>query len=185
MTFTRTLGRSGLQVSALGFGTAGIGGSYWDRSVRSELPVGYGPVDAMEAIRAIRRAVDLGINFFDTTDEYGCGQSETLLGRALEGRRQDVVIATKFGFTFDETAKEVTGQDCSPQYIHRACEASLRRLKTDWIDLYQLHLRDVPLEQAGIVRDTLEELVAEGKIRWYGWSTDDVQRAPEWCIIGF
>ena len=177
MDNTRRLGRSGIEVSALGLGTAGIGGPHWDRSIYKDRPLGYGQVDDAESIRALRRALELGINFFDTADEYGCGHAERILGRALAGYRDEVIIATKFGYTFEEASREVTGADARPAYIRRACEASLRRLDTDYIDLYWLHLRDLPLEQAAEVRETLEALVAEGKIRWYGWSTDDVARA--------
>jgi aryl-alcohol dehydrogenase-like predicted oxidoreductase len=93
-------------------------------------------------------------------------------GRALAGRRNQVVIATKFGVTFDESTRHITGENASPEDIRRACEASLKRLNTETIDLYQFHLGRYDLDQAGVVRDTLEELVAEGKIRHYGWSTD-------------
>jgi aryl-alcohol dehydrogenase-like predicted oxidoreductase len=171
------LGRSQIQVSAIGLGTNAIGGPVWDRSVRENLPIGYGDVDTKEALQAIQHAVSLGITFFDTADEYGCGQSERLLGEALKGKRDQLIIATKFGVTFDETSREITGTEASPTYIRRACEASLQRLRTDFIDLYQFHLRDYPLERAGEVRQTLEELAAVGKIRWYGWSTDDPARA--------
>lgn len=176
--FTRRLGRSNIVVSAMGLGTAGIGGSVWAPDLRQDLPVGYGPVDDAGAVYAIQRAVDLGINLFDTADEYGAGHAERLLGRALAGRRSDVIVATKFGNVIaDEEARRVEGTDASPAYIRRACEASLRRLDTDYIDLYQLHLRDYPLERAGEVQETLEDLVTEGKIRFYGWSTDDLERA--------
>ncbi len=173
----RELGRSQIQVSAIGLGTNTIGGPMWDPSVRPNLPVGYGEVDQGEALRAIQRAVDLGITFFDTADEYGCGQSERLLGEALGGQRDRVVIATKFGYTFDEATRTITGTEASPAYIRQACEASLRRLRTSYIDLYQLHLRDHPLERAEEVLRTLEDLVDQGKIRYYGWSTDDPERA--------
>jgi aryl-alcohol dehydrogenase-like predicted oxidoreductase len=170
---SRTLGRSGIPVSPLGLGTARIGGLGWRRTY----PTAHDPAAVDAAIRALRRAVDLGVTFFDTADEYGCGYSERLLGRALRGRRQQVVISTKFGYTFDEQRCEVTGTDASPAYIRSACEASLRRLATDYIDLYLFHLRDYDLARAEEVRATLEDLVAEGKIRAYGWSTDDVARA--------
>jgi aryl-alcohol dehydrogenase-like predicted oxidoreductase len=173
----RKLGRSQILVSAIGLGTNTIGGPVWDPSVRENLPVGYGDVDQKEAIRAIQQGVNLGINFFDTADEYGCGQSERLLGEALNGMRDQVVIATKFGFTFNDVTRESTGTEASPAYIRKACEASLRRLRTDYIDLYQFHLRDYPLERAGEVLQTLEGLVSEGKIKYYGWSTDDPERA--------
>jgi aryl-alcohol dehydrogenase-like predicted oxidoreductase len=91
-TFYRTLGRSGIKVSALGMGCWAIGGPFWD----GETPVGWGKVDDEESIRAVHRALELGVNFFDTADVYGAGHSERVLARALEGRRQEVVVATKF-----------------------------------------------------------------------------------------
>jgi aryl-alcohol dehydrogenase-like predicted oxidoreductase len=174
---TRRLGRSDLWVSPIGLGCNTIGGPMWDRTVRSDLPVGYGKVDDRESIRAIRRALELGINFFDTADEYGCGHSERVLGEALGSQKNQVIIASKFGFTFDEDTREVLGKDASPAYIRSACEASLRRLGRDYLDIYLLHIRDLPYKEAASVRETLESLVAEDKIRWYGWSTDDVERA--------
>jgi aryl-alcohol dehydrogenase-like predicted oxidoreductase len=134
-------------------------------------------VDDDESIRAIHRAFDLGVTFFDTADVYGAGHSERVLGRALADRRDQVVIATKFGNTFDEDTRQITGSDASPDYVRRACEASLRRLNTDYIDLYQFHVNNYDPDQAGAVRDVLEDLVAEGKIRRYGWSTDFPDRA--------
>ena len=172
-TFTRKLGRSGLQVSAMGLGCWAIGGPSW----RGEVAVGWGQVDDAESIRAIRRALDLGVTFFDTADVYGAGHSEQVLGRALAGQHQRVVIATKFGNVFDETTRQASGSDASPAYIRRACEASLRRLNTDMIDLYQFHLNDYEPERAAEVRDALEGLVTQGKIRYYGWSTDFPERA--------
>jgi len=168
----RLLGRSGIQVSALGLGCWAIGGPFW----RGETPVGWGKVEDAESIRAIHAALDLGINFFDTSDVYGAGHSERILGQALKGRRQQAVIATKFGNLFDEQTRQITGADASPGYIRRACEASLQRLNTDYIDLYQLHLGGYDLDGAREVRETLEALVSEGWIRSYGWSTDDPER---------
>ena len=170
----RTLGRSGIQVSALGLGTARIGGLGWQQD---DLAVHYRQDQVDAAIRAIHRALDLGIDFFDTADVYGAGHSERILGQALAGRRHRVVIATKFGDAFDEQTGQPTGEEPSPAYIRRACQASLRRLETDYIDLYLFHIRDYDLERAGEVRHTLEDLVDEGKIRYYGWSTDDLERA--------
>ena len=172
-TFTRRLGRSGIQVSAMGLGCWAIGGPFW----AGDDAVGWGEVDDNESIRAIHRALHLGVNFFDTADVYGTGHSERVLGRALTDHRDRVVIATKFGNTFEETTRQITGSDASPEYIRQACEASLQRLNTDYIDLYQFHLNDYDPNQAGAVRDVLEELVAEGKIRQYGWSTDFPERA--------
>jgi aryl-alcohol dehydrogenase-like predicted oxidoreductase len=171
---TRLLGRSGIRVSAVGLGTARIGGLGWQVDDRI-VPDDSVQIDA--AIRAIHRALDLGIDFIDTADVYGCGHSERIVGRALAGRRHQVVISTKFGETFDEQTCQPTEEELTPAYIRRACEASLRRLNTDYIDLYLFHIRDYELERAGEVRQTLEMLAEEGKIRSYGWSTDDVERA--------
>jgi len=157
----------------MGIGTWSIGGPFW----RGTQPVGWGQVDDAESIRAIRRALDLGITFVDTSDVYGCGHSERVLGEALDGVRDQVVLATKCGNVFDEETQQITGSDASPEYIRRACEASLRRLRTDTIDLYQFHLASYDPEEAAVVRDVLEDLVAEGKIRTYGWSTDRLDRA--------
>jgi aryl-alcohol dehydrogenase-like predicted oxidoreductase len=171
--FTRKLGSSGIQVSAMGLGCWAIGGPFW----RDDRAVGWGQIDDGESIRALRRALDLGVTFFDTADVYGCGHSEHVLGQALAGVRDRVVIATKFGSTFDEGTRQAIGQDASPGYVRQACEASLRRLNTDHIDLYQFHLGGCDPVAAVAVRDVLEELVAAGKIRCYGWSTDDPDRA--------
>lgn len=171
--FTRKLGRSGIRVSAMGMGCWAIGGAMW----RGETPNGWGTVDDAESVRAIRRAIDLGINFLDTADVYGCGHSERLLAQALAGVRHRVVIASKFGNVFDEGTRQITGRDASPDYIRGACEASLTRLGTDYLDLYQFHLGDYDPLLAADVRDTLEGLVSAGKIRAYGWSTDDPERA--------
>jgi aryl-alcohol dehydrogenase-like predicted oxidoreductase len=169
----RVLGRSGIEVSALGMGCWAIGGPFWD----GEIPLGWGEVDDQESIRAIHAALDRGVDFFDTANVYGAGHSERVLGRAIASRRAQVVIATKFNSVFDETTRQVTGSDASPEGIRQACDESLRRLNTDYIDLYQFHDNGYPAEKAAPVRDTLEKLVEEGKIRAYGWSTDFVDRA--------
>jgi aryl-alcohol dehydrogenase-like predicted oxidoreductase len=170
---TRTLGRSGIAVSAIGMGCWGIGGPF----TRHGEPVGWGEVDDEESVRAIHRALDLGITFFDTADVYGCGHSERIVARALGERRDAVIIATKFGHTFDEATKDITGSDGRPEYVRQCCEASLQRLGTDYIDLYQFHVGDYDEDAAEGTRAVLEQLVAEGKIRAYGWSTDDPDRA--------
>jgi aryl-alcohol dehydrogenase-like predicted oxidoreductase len=156
----------------MGLGCWAIGGPFW----AGNDPLGWGEVDDNESIRAIHRALDLGVTFFDTADVYGAGHSERVLGRALSGQRDRMVIATKFGLTFDETTRQVTGSDASPEYIRRACEASLRRLNTDYIDLYQFHI-GIPAAEAGSVLDALDELVTDGLIRAYAWSTDDPECA--------
>lgn len=173
MSFTRKLGRSGIDVSALGMGCWAIGGPFWSGTT----PHGWGEVDDEESVAAIQAALALGVTFFDTANVYGAGHSERVLGRALAGRRSQAVIATKFNALFDETTRQVTGSDSSPAGIRRACEESLRRLNTDYIDLYQFHDNGFPAAQAEPVRDTLEVLVSQGKIRAYGWSTDFPDRA--------
>ncbi len=150
-----------------------IGGPFW----RGETPVGWGKVDDAESTRAIQRALDLGITFFDTANVYGAGHSERVLGKALGAARKRVRIATKFNAVFDESTRQVTGADLSPAGIRSACDDSLRRLGTDYIDLYQLHDGEYPVDKALTVRETLEALVAQGKIRAYGWSTDLTDRA--------
>jgi aryl-alcohol dehydrogenase-like predicted oxidoreductase len=180
-SMTRTLGRSGIGVSALGIGGWAIGGPFWGGTQ----PLGWGEVDDDESVRAIRRAIDLGVTFFDTADVYGTGHSERVLARALAfTRREDVVIATKWGNTYDEASRQLVGNDASPAYLRQAVERSLRRLGTDHIDLYQLHLNDLPVEVAADLIDPLEELVRAGKIRWYGWSTDFADRAEAWAQAG-
>lgn len=166
---TRVLGRSGITVSALGMGCWAIGGEMW---LEGKVDGWHGVEDA-ESLRALRRALELGITFFDTSDVYGTGHSERILAQGLHGHRHEVVIATKFGFTFDEATRQITGTNLTPAYIRQACEGSLRRLQTDYIDLYQLHC-GASGEQAADVLATLEELCAEGKIRSYGWSTGDL-----------
>jgi aryl-alcohol dehydrogenase-like predicted oxidoreductase len=136
-------------------------------------PAGWGEVDDGESIRAIRRALDLGVTLFDTADVYGCGHSERVLGRALAGRRDDVVIVTKVGNRFDEQTRTGGGSDVSPDYLRGACDASLRRLGTDRIDVYLIHDGIAGPEDVPPVIDVLEELVAAGKVRWYGSSISD------------
>jgi aryl-alcohol dehydrogenase-like predicted oxidoreductase len=172
----RNLGRSGIEVSALGMGCWTIGGIWqW-----LDGPGGWGAVDDVESIRAILTALDHGINFFDTAANYGTGHSELLLGKALAGRRDKVVIATKFGYVVNEGTRRVSRFERPEDVIkdvRKSCEASLRRLDTDYIDLYQLHVWDYPAGPAAILREELEGLVREGKIRYYGWSTDSAELA--------
>ncbi len=170
---TRTLGRSGIEVSAMGLGCWAIGGMY--RHAGSAC--GWGPVDDAESVRAILRGIDLGITLFDTAACYGAGHSETILGRALAGRRDQVVIATKFGHRFDPAAHETLGDDTSAENLVASCEGSLRRLGTDRIDLLQFHCGKADIAVAMDLAPTLDRLVAQGKIRCYGWSTDDPDRA--------
>lgn len=175
----RTLGKSGIEVSALGMGCWAIGGPWtWAQPGQKPWPAGWGKTDDQESIRAIHAGLDSGVNFFDTAANYGAGHSEKLLGEALKGRREDAVIATKFGRIINEEAKTVYGdkEQVIPN-VRQDVENSLRRLRTDFIDIYQLHDGDFPVDRALELREILEELVQEGKIRWYGWSTDRVDRA--------
>jgi aryl-alcohol dehydrogenase-like predicted oxidoreductase len=170
----RILGRSGIEASALGMGCWAIGGPW----LFSNSPAGWSEVDDNESLRAIEHALELGATFFDTAANYGAGHSERLLAKAFKGRRDKVVIATKFGYHVDEAAKKVQHYDATEESsdvagrLRADVEASLGRLETDYIDVYQLHVWGLQIERALAVRDVLEELVKEGKIRTYGWSTD-------------
>lgn len=175
--FYRRLGRSELRVSALGMGCWAIGGPMHDLKHPDVASTGWGRVDDNESIRAIQRAVDLGVNFFDTSNAYGCGHSEKVLGKALASYRDEVIIATKFGKVIDEQNRIITARSASPDYIRQTCEDSLRRLKRDYIDLFQFHESDWPVEDVPEILDVLDDLVSEGKIRFFGWSTDDPERA--------
>jgi len=150
----RILGSGGLEVSALGFGCMGMSQSF-----------GPNPGDRGQMIDLLRTAVGLGITFFDTAEVYGPFVNEELVGEALAPVRDQVVIATKFGFTFDEQGRQ-TGLSSRPGHIRRAVDGSLRRLGTDWIDLLYQHRVDpqVPIEE---VAGAVKELVAAGKVRHF------------------
>ncbi|HSB66681.1 MAG TPA: aldo/keto reductase, partial [Anaerolineales bacterium] len=167
----RRLGRSGIKVSPLGLGTARMAGLGWRDDVASRVS----PEGRREAVRQIQAAVDWGVTFFDTAESYGQGVCESILGEALRGRRQGIIVATKFGENPLPDQEDPWYLDAG--HIEQACEASLRRLEVECIDLYLLHRRDYPLDRATALMDVLEDLVREGKIRYYGWSTDDVARA--------
>lgn len=155
----RILGKSGLEVSALGLGCMG-------------LSFGLGPaIDKQDAIKLIRKAYELGVTFFDTAEAYGPGANEELLGEALQPFRKEVVIATKFGFKEGKTA---LGTDSRPQNIRAVAEAALKRLRTDVIDLLYQHRVDpnVPIED---VAGTVKELIKEGKVKHFGLSEAGVE----------
>jgi aryl-alcohol dehydrogenase-like predicted oxidoreductase len=167
-------------VCPIGLGCWAIGGPTPVQLQESVDAFGWGPVDDEESIRAIHRALDLGINLFDTANNYGAGHSEKVLGRALKGHREKVVISTKFATVFNEAEHKVYFDrelDINRESLTEAVEGSLRRLGTDYIDIYLLHNGQYDTEKAPLVMDLLEELVREGKIRYYGWSTDDPERA--------
>src|SRR5512132_3702338 len=134
--FTRRLGRSNLEVSALGLGCWAIGGPWdWLEPDGSKGPTGWGQVDDAESMRAIHYALEAGINFFDTAANYGAGHSERVLAKAIAGRRDKLVLATKFGYVVDEKQRTVVDSTDVPGRIRQECEDSLRRLNTDHIDL--------------------------------------------------
>src|SRR5262245_53467184 len=165
----------GREIPRLGMGCWAIGGPLY----AGQTPVGWGEVDDAQSLAAIQRALDLGIRFFDTADVYGAGHSEEIVGKALRGR-DDVVIATKLGNRFDPDSRQLTGSIADGNLVQEtrsAVEASLRRLEREHIDLMQLHLNTMPVEQAGVVFDALDDLRGEGKIGAYGWSTDFQERA--------
>jgi aryl-alcohol dehydrogenase-like predicted oxidoreductase len=156
---TRKLGRQGLTVSALGLGCMGMSQSY-------------GTPDDAESLATIHRALELGVTLFDTAEVYGPHTNEELLGRALRGRRDQAIIATKFGFRFDGST--YTGLDSRPVHVREAVEGSLRRLGTDRIDLLYQHRVDpaVPIED---VVGTMADLVRQGKVRFLGLSEAGVE----------
>lgn len=153
----RTLGRTGLRVSDIGFGAMTIGGEI------------FGATDDSESLRALNRALDLGMNFIDTADAYGRGHSEELIAQLLKTRRQEVVLATKGGNQF--TVRQGL-RNFDPDYITSALEHSLKRLQIETIDLYQLHNPSQEVMRRGEIFERLERFKREGKIRFYGISIE-------------
>ena len=156
----RILGRTGLRVSAVGLGTMVHAGHF-------------GPMDDRESLSAIQTAMDLGVNFIDTSDAYGAGYSETLLGQALRGKRDRIILATKGGNVM--VGPDRGKRNFTPDYISRVLDESLKRLQTDYVDLYQLHNPTVDVIEQGDVWQVLERAKQAGKIRHYGVSINTVE----------
>jgi aryl-alcohol dehydrogenase-like predicted oxidoreductase len=170
---SRQLGRTGIRVSAIGFGAWAIGGP----AEASGTPLGWGRTSDDESLAAIRRARDLGVTFFDTADSYGFGRSESLLGIVLGRNRQQVVIATKVGVV--RTSAGDFRKDFSKQHIFHAVDGSLKRLRTDYIDLYQIHnpsIDDLAREE---IQEAMEMLQDAGKIRSWGVSVSTPEEGIE------
>ncbi len=172
----RKFGNTDLQVSEIGFGAWAIGG---DAKV-GDTPIGWGPADDNLSVKAIHAALDAGINFFDTADFYGLGHSEDLIGKVLKGHKE-AIIATKVGHR--EIDQKII-LDYSKDYIIEACEESLRRLKRDVIDYYQLHSARLNHLENGECIEAMQLLVKQGKIRYWGLSLNTFNPAPEaeWLI---
>lgn len=163
---TKKLGFSDLHLTRIGLGTWAIGGGGWD--------YGWGPQDDARSLAAIDRALELGINWIDTAPAYGLGHSEEIVGRAISGRRSDVIVATKCGLVWDEGAHSTYGR-LTAESVRREAEDSLRRLGVDVIDLYQIHWPD-PEEQIEEAWAAIAELIAEGKVRYGGVSNFGVEQ---------
>ena len=160
---TRILGRTGIEVSEVGFGAWAIGGP----ATLGGMEIGWGKVDDDESVAALHAALDAGINFFDTADVYGAGHSEEVIAKAFAGKRDDIVIASKFG------NRVIDGKwlkDFSPGWAREAVEGSLNRLNTDYVDLLQIHSPSPDFEFTDDLWKALDDLVASGKIRHYGVS---------------
>ena len=169
----RILGPSGMKAGAIGMGCWAIGGQF-TLDGRND---GWGEVDDAQSVRAIHLALERGANLFDSADAYGTGHSEEVLGIALKGRRAEALIATKFGFTYDRARRALLAIDVSPAYIEKANALSLKRLGTDYIDLYQIHPGDLSEAEADAAGGALERLAEAGRIRAWGWSTDNAAAA--------
>ncbi len=169
---TRQFGETSLKVSSIGFGAWGIGGP----TMAGEIPIGWGDVDDSTSLAALKRAFELGVTFYDTADFYGLGHSEELIGKSF-ANSQDVVIATKVGHRLRDDRSIYL--DYSKQYILTACENSLKRLRRDRIDYYQLHsAKRAHLEQGECI-EAMEQLKRDGKIRYWGLSLNTFHPDPE------
>src|SRR5262249_9361130 len=169
----RELGRTGIRDGVIGFGAWAIGGA----TEASGAPLGWGKTSDDESLAAIRRARDLGVNFFDTADSYGFGRSESLLGIVLSRVRQDVVLATKVGVV--RSSSGALRKDFSRQHIFHAVDGSLKRLRTDYIDLYQVHNPTLEQLRREEIEEAMEMLQDAGKIRFWGVSISTPEEGLE------
>jgi aryl-alcohol dehydrogenase-like predicted oxidoreductase len=169
----RKLGKTDLTVSEIGFGAWAIGGA----ADAGGTPLGWGRANDEESLAAIRRARDLGVTFFDTADSYGYGRSESLLGIVLSRRREEVVIATKVGVVRDAGGR--ARKDFSREHISHAVDGSLKRLRTDYIDLYQLHNPTLDEAQRDDIHEAMDRLQEVGKIRYWGVSVTTPEEGIE------
>ncbi|NNE45818.1 MAG: aldo/keto reductase [Rhodothermales bacterium] len=173
---TNTFGRTDLVVSRIGFGAWAIGGP----AMAGDIAIGWGDIDDAVSVRAIETALDRGIDFLDTADFYGLGHSEELIGQTI-GNRAGVTIATKVGHRLNSDGS--ISLDYSKKHILAACDKSLRRLRRDHIDLYQLHSARVAHLKQGECIEAMEQLVAEGKIRYWGLSLSTYDPEPEGAFL--
>ena len=156
----RRLGETALDVSEIGFGVWTVGTSWWGR------------IEESDGVRLLQQAFDLGVNLFDTADTYGEGYGERIVAKALRKQRHEIILCTKFGYDFythvEREGHRERPQNFTPEFIRYACEQSLRRLDTDYIDIYQLHNPRIEAIEDDELFHTLEQLVQEGKVRYAG-----------------
>ncbi|MFH0734484.1 MAG: aldo/keto reductase [bacterium] len=168
----RNFGNTDLKISQIGFGAWGIGGP----AMAGNIPIGWGDVNDEDSIKALKTAYNLGVNFYDTADFYGLGHSESLIGKTFY-KNKDVIIATKVGHKIADDNSIFL--DYSKKHILNACENSLRRLKRDYIDLYQLHSAKIEHLEQGECIEAMQTLVKDGKVRYWGISLNTFNPFPE------
>ncbi|WP_068086834.1 aldo/keto reductase [Polycladidibacter stylochi] len=171
---------AGVDLPRMGMGCWAIGG----KQMAGDMVCNYGAEDIEESVvlATLDAARSAGIRVFDSADVYGAGRSETLLGKAFKGR-QDVFIVTKLGYLYNEESRQMTGFAKDPGYVQVAVEASLRRLQRDHIDLLLLHVNDLDIETALPILEAMQSMVAKGRVRSIGWSTDYLDRAKAASVL--
>jgi len=171
----RRIGKSNIEINPLGSGCAAIGGYY----TRNGQVASRGTIDDNESINAIHAALSHGIQLFDVANMYGAGHAERILGQALQGKRQQAILQVKFGASFDEVTKAQIDYDglIEPVWIRNSLEGSLRRLQTNYVDIFQFQIGEYPLDGIPAILETLEDLIRAGKIRSYSMGTPHIDRA--------